>query len=171
MPILHSYFIVNSDTENTAWGAKLSTSSTGDGWTKLSNLRDVVGSLMIFALRGLGTEVIWLQSDATAAQFGVFVRKKATDAITASTTQTQGQGALVSDINIVSVCANANDTVTLPSAASGMTIYIRNNGAQTLQIFPASGDAINGGAADASVTLAAGASVTYRAADSTNWYS
>lgn len=55
--------------------------------------------------------------------------------------------------------------------AAGLEIYIRNNGAQTLQIFPASGDAINGAAADASTTLAAGASVTYRTADSTNWYS
>lgn len=169
--IHHSYLIINSDTESTSWGAKLSTSSTGDGWTKISNLRDVAASLMIFALRGLGTEVVWLQSDTTAAQFGVFVRKKSTDGITASTTQSQGQGALVSDFNIISVCANANDTVTLPAAASGMGIYIRNNGAQTLQIFPASGDTINGAAANAPVTLAAGASVTYRTADSTNWYS
>jgi hypothetical protein len=67
--------------------------------------------------------------------------------------------------------ANANDVVTLPSAGAGMRIKIRNNGANTLQIFPASGDNINGTGVDASVTLAAGASVTYDTADSTNWYS
>lgn len=91
--------------------------------------------------------------------------------ITAGTTQTQGQVPLTKDINIVSTCANANDVVTLPAAVAGMIIYIRNNGAQTLQIFPASGDAINGAAADASTTLASGASVRYYTADTTNWYS
>jgi len=99
------------------------------------------------------------------------ITKSSESAITASTTQTQGQRPLTQDINIISVCANANDTVTLPPAADGMEVYIRNNGAQTLKIFPASGDAINGAAANASVTLAAGASVRYSTADSTNWYS
>lgn len=91
--------------------------------------------------------------------------------ITASTTQTQGQRPLTKRINIISTCANANDTVTLPSAVAGMEVYIRNNGAQTLKIFPASGDNINGTGANTAVTLAAAASVTYRTADTTNWYS
>ncbi len=92
--------------------------------------------------------------------------------ITASTTQTQGQRPLTAHINIVSTVANANDTVTLPPALAGLLeVYIRNNGAQILQIFPASGDNINGTGVNASVTLAAGASVTYRTADTTNWYS
>ncbi len=91
--------------------------------------------------------------------------------ITASTTQTQGQGALTKDQNVVTVCANTNDTVTLPSAVAGMCVYIKNKGAQTLQIFPASGDAINAGAANAAITLAAGVSVTLRTVDVTTWES
>jgi hypothetical protein len=93
------------------------------------------------------------------------------NAIVASTTQTQGQGALTKDINIVGTVANANDTVTLPSAAPGMEVFIRNNGAQTLKIFPASGDNINATGVNTAVTLASGASATYRCADTTNWYS
>lgn len=88
--------------------------------------------------------------------------------ITASTTQTQGQGALLDDINEISVCANANDTVTLPVAGAGRTITIINNGAQTLRIFPASGDDLGAGV-DTATTLAAGANVTYAAYDATNW--
>lgn len=90
---------------------------------------------------------------------------------TASTTQTQGQGAIAANINIfeVSVCANANDTVTLPSSpAAGIILWVINNGAQTLQIFPASGDNLGSGT-NASTTLAAGGRMIFVAIDGDNW--
>jgi hypothetical protein len=90
--------------------------------------------------------------------------------ITASTTQTQGQQPLTKDVNEVSTCANANDVVTLPAAEAGRELVIINNGAQTLQVFPASGDAIDGGAADASVTMATGVKQHFVAIDGTDWY-
>jgi hypothetical protein len=99
---------------------------------------------------------------------GVIVRYQVNAGITASTTQTQGQGALTSSINEVSTVANANDTVTLPSAAAGMRVIIINNGANTLQIFPASGDNLGAGV-DTATTLAAGSNVEYVAYDATNW--
>jgi hypothetical protein len=92
-----------------------------------------------------------------------------TAGITASVTQTQGQQPLVSSMNEVSTVANTNDTVTLPTAQAGFVVAIDNNGANTLQIFPASGDAINGGSVNASVTLAAGSKALYIAYDTTNW--
>lgn len=91
-----------------------------------------------------------------------------TSGITASTTQTQGQGALTATINELATVANANDTVTLPSAEVGMVVYVVNNGANTAQIFPASGDNLGQGV-DTAETLASGASVTYSAHDATNW--
>jgi hypothetical protein len=89
-------------------------------------------------------------------------------AVTASTTQTQGQGAITAEIVNVSVCANANDTVTLPTAKAGIRCYIFNNGAQTLQIFPASGDNLGAGV-DTAKTLAAGKQALFIAYDATNW--
>lgn len=100
--------------------------------------------------------------------------KQVTASITASTTQTQGQGALtlnsgVTDlVAIVATCANANDTITLPAAAAGLTVFVANKGAQTMQIFPASGDNLGEGA-NTATTLAAGATATFVAYDSTNW--
>lgn len=93
-----------------------------------------------------------------------------TAGITASTTQTQGNGALTSSVNEVSTVANANDTVTLPTAAAGAIVRIFNNGANTLKIFPASGDNLGAGV-DTSTTLAAGSNVSYVAYDATNWES
>lgn len=90
-----------------------------------------------------------------------------TSAVTAATTQTQGQGAIsiaagyTSAIYEVGTCANANDVVTLPADAVGLTVLIINNGAQTLQVFPASGDTIDGLAANASTTIAASSRKTF----------
>jgi len=93
-----------------------------------------------------------------------------TRSITASVTQTQGQQALTSAANLVETVANANEVVTLPSAVAGLGCEVVNAGANTLQIFPASGDAIQGNAVNTSVTLAAGNSSAFRAYDATDWY-
>ena len=102
---------------------------------------------------------LWLNS---------FIGRSTTASITASTTQAQGQGALTTAINEVSVCANANDVITLPTAAAGHQIIVINNGAQTLQIFPASGDNLGAGV-NASTTLAAAGKAMFTAWDATNW--
>lgn len=94
--------------------------------------------------------------------------RTATSGITASTTQTQGQGPLITEINEVSVVANVNDTVTLPTASPGRRCVVINNGANTLQIFPASGDDLGAGV-DTATTLATGSVLRLDAYDATNW--
>lgn len=104
----------------------------------------------------------------TEASSHVLVTHEMHSGITASTTQTQGNGALLSSKNEVSTVATTNDTVTLPTASAGLDCIIINNGANTLQIFPASGDDLGAGV-DTATTLAAGSTVRYLAWDSTNW--
>jgi hypothetical protein len=91
-----------------------------------------------------------------------------TAGITASTTQSQGQGALTTSVNEVSTCANLDDVVTLPTAVAGAFVEVINNGANTLQIFPASGDNLGAGA-NTSVQLEPNESITFIAYDATNW--
>jgi hypothetical protein len=90
--------------------------------------------------------------------------------ITASTTQSQGQQPLTKDINEIAVCANADDVATLPTASAGRRVAIQNNGAEQLQIFPASGDGIDDNGANISVTLAAGAFVEFVTSTAAQWY-
>ena len=92
-----------------------------------------------------------------------------TSGITASTTQSQGNGALVSGVNEVSTVANPDDTVTLPVAIGGRRCAIINNGAEKLQIFPANGDNLGPGV-DIATELEPNESVDYVAYDSTNWH-
>ena len=88
--------------------------------------------------------------------------------ITADTGSAQGGSPLGADINEISTCANAGDSVTLPSAVAGMEIFIVNNGANSCDVFPASGDNLGAGV-DTASALANGSNVTYVSYDSTNW--
>lgn len=88
--------------------------------------------------------------------------------ITASTIQTQGQSPLTRKINEISTVANTNDTVTLPPAYPGAEVYIFNNGAATLQIFPAVGDDLGSGI-NTSMSLLANNYAYLVAYDTTNW--
>ncbi len=118
-----------------------------------------------------GSHAIWFSKNATLWYqiAGDRVKQSLAASITASTTQTQGQQPLTKDVNEISVVANANDTVTLPTApAYSRTVIIINNGANTLKIFPAAGDNLGTGV-DTSTTLASGANVRYTNFDATNW--
>lgn len=100
-----------------------------------------------------GGKAMWI-----CAVAGTGIRKRYVNAdsgITASTTQTQGQQPLIAEINEVSVCATTNDTVTAPALLAGDPLTVINNGAQTLQVFPASGEDLGAGT-DTAVTITAG---------------
>ena len=88
--------------------------------------------------------------------------------LTASTNQAQGQGALTAQVNEIATVANNDDTVTLPTAVTGIKVEIINNGAETLQIFPASNDDLGLGV-NVAEELEANESVGFVAYDNTNW--
>jgi hypothetical protein len=68
-------------------------------------------------------------------------------ALTADIGSAQGGCPLTSSFNVVSVCANAGDAVTLPAVfQAGTVIFIKNNGAASCDVFPASGDDAGAGA-------------------------
>ena len=91
--------------------------------------------------------------------------------LTAGTTQTQAGGlALIGEVNEVGTVANTDDTVVLPTASQGRRVTIINNGANRLQVFPASGDNLGAGADTAlAAGVAAGDTIVFVAYDATNW--
>ena len=131
-----------------------------------TSLRDIVRSLIDLRIRILivGEDHADLLDNAISA----------TDSITSGTTQTQaGAAALTSRFNRVTIHANVNDGVKLPSAVSGISVTILNDTVTAdLQVWPATGDAIEAAAVDAvGVTkIANGVATTYNAADATTWY-
>ncbi len=97
-----------------------------------------------------------------------------TDGITANSTQDQSNAtALTKGINRVTVVGTNGDGVKLPTAVAGLQILIINDdSAQTIQVWPATGDAIDGGSANAvdGSQISAGSARRYIAVDATNWY-
>lgn len=98
----------------------------------------------------------------------VFIEHDTNAGLTASDTQSQGQGALTTEINEIATVGADGDTVTMPAAAAGRRVTIINNGANTLQMFPASGDDLGAGV-DVSEELEPNETITFVAYDGTNW--
>ena len=99
---------------------------------------------------------------------GILALSQITAGITADTGSSQGDGPITSSINQYSVVANVGDAGTMPDAVAGYLVEIYNDGANAMDVFPASGDNLGAGV-DTAVSLAAGANITYRAIDATNW--
>lgn len=127
------------------------------------------GSKFIFGTTALNAGIVY-NIDPTNLFFNMVtsLTRSTEAAITASTTQTQGQRPLTVDVNAVATVANANDVVTLPIALAGRSCLVINNGANTLQVFPASGDNLGSGV-NTSTTVTAGSRKLFVAFDSTNW--
>lgn len=116
--------------------------------------------------------LVWLLAAPVAAQVttNAFVSppKSVTTGITASTTQTQGQQPLTSNVNVVATVATAADVVTAPGARAGDELTVFNQGANTLQVFPASGDTLGAGT-NISIEIEPNESREWVAFDGTTW--
>lgn len=107
-----------------------------------------------FAHNGTG----WLEDPCSSAT-----------GITASTTQSQGQQPLTTRVNNVATVGTSGDVVTLPAAEPGLWVVVRNSGANSMQVFPASGDAINALGTDAAISIAASTTRVFFGVSTTLW--
>jgi len=134
-------------------------SNTGIGSSGVNNLQLIARSTTAVRYQhstAAGGEILWIPQFITG--------------LSASATQTQGNGLLNgASFSEITTVATANDVITLPQSAAGHWQTIINTGAEILQIFPSSGDAILPNAVDASITLAVNQSITFQRLDVTNW--
>lgn len=93
-----------------------------------------------------------------------------TTGITAEPSGVQGDVPLVSKINEVTTVASLNDSVTLPTAVAGIEVVVINSVGTAMDVFPASGDDIDGGSANAATTVAGNAVARFYAVDAASWY-
>lgn len=97
-------------------------------------------------------------------------KRSVTNAITAHAGGGQGSAtALTADINSITVCATAADSVVLPAATAGRMVQVSNLGAAYASIFPASGEIIDALAADTSISLAVRSSIIFTCAVAGSW--
>jgi hypothetical protein len=79
--------------------------------------------------------------------------------------------ALTTCINRITTVGTAADSVKLPAAVAGLSIYVANAAAaNSLNVFPATGDAINALAANAAFAIAANKTATFVCANAGQWH-
>lgn len=93
-----------------------------------------------------------------------------TNNVTAGT-NSQGQGALTSDFNVITTASSNPSGVTLPTATQGRRVVIVNKGANTVNVYPASGGTIDALAQNTSIALPANQVMIFNASSTTQWYS
>ena len=79
--------------------------------------------------------------------------------------------ALTEEINNVTTCATAGDSVKLPAAVAGKHVWVKNSGTTALDIFPATSDSIDALAVNLAVRIQPGSSIHFYAKDATVWES
>jgi len=77
--------------------------------------------------------------------------------------------ALTTEINVVSTVTGGQG-VRLPTAVAGMVLIINNTSATPVNVYPATGGAINSGGTNVSYQHTPGASIQYYATSGTQWY-
>lgn len=86
-------------------------------------------------------------------------------------TNAQGQGALTADFNVITTTATNPSGVTLPTATAGRRILISNRGNNPVNVYPATGAAIDSLGTNASIQIPVGGQMEFNAASTTLWYS
>jgi len=132
----------------------------------MSVISDYIGLGMESSLAGLvGEDIDNLQAQVV----GSAPTKSVSTGLTATGTVIGDALALVSFVNVVSTTA-ASTGVKLPDAPIGQTVFVQNNGANALNVWPHSGTGtLNGGLAGAAVTCAAAAGNLCTRLSATDW--
>lgn len=78
---------------------------------------------------------------------------------------------LTKGINRVTVVATIADSVKLPKAKAGMEVVVINAAANSMNVFPQSGESINALANDAAFAVAGGKAAVFYSANAGKWHS
>lgn len=98
-------------------------------------------------------------------------RRSVVDGIDVTGDTVQGSEPLTKDINRVTLCdAGGTSGPTLPPANAGLVITVINSCADTILLFPAAGDFIDGKNLDAPITLFSNDTAVCHALDTTLWW-
>lgn len=107
-----------------------------------------------------------------AKTFSAPILHSQTGSITAHAGGGQGSAtALTTEVNVVATVASANDSVKLPTAAAGLQILVFNAGANAVDVYPATGGAIDALGTNNPYSVAATASRLFVGVSSTAWLS
>lgn len=123
-----------------------------------------------YSTSGSGT-VVALATSAALTTPSFSAPTFSTNAAVTAGTNAQGQGALTSDVNVITTASSNPSGVTLPTATTGREVWVVNRGANPVNVFPATGGTIDALAANASIQIPVNGVMVFKASSTTQWYS
>ena len=130
-----------------------------DDQVSTTGVSQMVNSVVLYVCTTAGK---WYANGLGTGFNGSFETQSYTDGLTAHAGGGQGSAVAVTTmISRFTTVATTADSAILPTGIAGMSVTIINAGANAMAIFPDVGSTINGGAANASVTLNAGKTATF----------
>jgi len=128
---------------------------------------DLGEGLDVYQIIGQGGVVLSAET-LTGVSYGT---KMATAGLTAHAGGGQANGVLIiAPITQFSTVGSAGDSATLPHALAGMVVTVINSTATSMNVFPASGETINGGAANAQVAVTNATPTIFYAISAGAWW-
>ena len=109
-----------------------------------------------------------MEATATFIRAAVPMRTTVSASVTAGT-NAQGQAVLASDNNVITTAAANPSGATLPAALPGMRVMVANQGANPVNLYPASGATINALAVNVPISLPVGSQIMLMARSATQW--
>ena len=114
-----------------------------------------------------------MPADTYYAPTGEFIGASALDNLTAFAGGGQGGAILLNAQQCrVTTVATTGDSVKLPPSVAGSVVFVYNSGANSMNVFPATGETINALAANTALAVAAAGGTTFYAFKlSGGWFS
>lgn len=113
----------------------------------------------------------WVAEGIGCGYAGSLPTVSAANGLTATAAGTQATALLLGAvINRVTVVATIGDATKLPVAAPGLSVTVTNAAAASMNVFPNTGDSVNGAAANTAYPLAAGKTASFTSAAAGIWH-
>jgi hypothetical protein len=132
-------------------------------------LSQMNGSMCLYSCSSAG---LWYSNGIGTGYAGAYPTQSYTNAMTAFAGGGQASATMLATVlNRLTTVATINDSVRLPTAVAGMTVTVLNASPNSANVFPATGDAINAGAANAAFAVAGGKTATFFTTIAGFWHS
>jgi hypothetical protein len=164
----HQVCIINAGANSLQVYGQNGSSDTINGIAGSTGVSQMAGSTVFFICPGNG---VWLSSGLGTGQSGSLETSSYANALVAAGNNTAtGATLITASITEFATVATTTNSAILPAATPGLTLTIINNGANTLNVFPAGTDKINTGSAGAATTVAAAAVTIFFTTAAGQWY-